>query len=512
MVQNSFLQDILVPLLKSFEKGADHNAFFIGGAAFTYRDLSCRISAIRHTLRSLECQPGSRVALAVDDNLDTYASILALWMEGCAYVPLHPLQPVTRNLDIVSQTQPTLLLHSSITPITKGAAHRGITVINTSQLQYPGNDLLDNWKAAPDTALAYILFTSGSTGVPKGVCITRGNLAAFIQSFWDTGITVKTADRCLQAFDLTFDVSIQAFLIALLGGACVYTIPYGQVKYLYAASLLMEQHLTHAAMAPSMLTYLRPWFDQMSLDNLKTTILTAEACPVELAEAWFACAQNTDIYDFYGPTEGTIYCTCYKLKRTGNNLSAHGMASIGKPLTNVTALIADETGRPVPAGEKGELCIAGRQVTPGYWNNEERNTSAFLTHSEDSPESEPTRYYRTGDLCSFTSDGNLLYFGRLDHQAKIQGYRVELGEIEYHARQYSNCRTVATAFTNDRGLTEIALFVETPDTDTSPLTHYLSEHLPHYMIPSRIICLPAFPLNKSEKIDRPALAKKLCLS
>ena len=503
---SEFEKNVLLPLKQSLTGREDRNAFFIGGEYYTYGDLNRRVGFIRASLSENKCQAGQRIALAVDDNIDTYASIVALWMEGCAYIPLHPLHPVTRNMEIIGQTEPALLLYTEKgNTLAECAREQGYRILCTPLLQC-SHEIHDNCAPTDDSHLAYILFTSGSTGTPKGVCITRGNLAAFIESFWMTGVSIEPGDRCLQAFDLTFDVSIQAFVTALLHGACAYTIPYGQVKYLYAAQLMIEQHLTHAAMAPSMLTYLRPWFDQLKPDSLKTTILTAEATPVELAEEWFACAPNTDIYDFYGPTEGTVYCTCYRLNREGNNLAAIGMTAIGKPLTNVSALLVDEEGNPVADGEKGELCIAGKQVTPGYWNNEQRNSSAFFTRHEGNTD---VRYYRTGDLCQFTADGNLLYFGRLDHQAKIQGFRVELGEIEYHARNYSHCRTVATSYSNNLGLTEIALFVESTHTDTTELAHYLAEHLPLYMVPSQIICIPEFPLNKSEKIDRPALAERL---
>ena len=504
-MHNSFEKNILIPLLHSINSGADNQAFFISGKAYTYRQLAERVSAIRQFVQDSNA---TIFALAVNDNLDTYASILALWLEGRAYVPLHPLQPVSRNMEIIQQTQTTCLLHTSpSSTLTESAAEHGVETIHTQQLPNV-HDMNTEWVETPNDSLAYILFTSGSTGIPKGVCITRENIAAFIDSFWKTGVTISPTDRCLQAFDLTFDVSIQAFLTALLHGACVYTIPYGQVKYLYAASLIMEHHITFAAMAPSMLTYLRPYFDQLQADSLTTTILTAEACPIDLVQDWFTCAKNTEIYDFYGPTEATVYCTYYHLTRQSQNLSANGIVAIGKPLANVTAILIDEDEIPVPPGEKGELCIAGSQVTPGYWNNPQKNSSAFFLYPS---QGQSSRFYHTGDLCQLTASGDILYYGRIDQQAKIQGYRVELGGIEYHARTFyhNQFRTVASAFQNDRGLTEIALFVESETDDSSKLSHYLEEHVPHYMIPSRIIFVPVFPLNNSEKIDRQKLISLL---
>lgn len=488
------------------QRSAGRPAFCIGGQLYTYGHLAERVRSIRAAVRQFHSM-GQTVALLVNDHIDTYASIIALWWEGLAYVPLHPLQPDVRNLNIIDQTGAGLLLHAaeghSLVAAARGQGVQTLcsTHLPTTEEDFPPLEVEDN-------TLAYILFTSGSTGTPKGVCISRLNLASFIDSFWQTGFAMGPDDRCLQAFDLTFDVSIQAFLTALLRGACVYTIPYGQVKYVYAVSLLMEQGITSAAMAPSMLTYLRPYFDQLRTESLRTTILTAEACPIDLIEDWFTCAPNTEIYDFYGPTEGTIYCTCYHLSRHGENLSANGVVAIGKPLANVHAVIVDEEGHALPHGQKGELCIAGGQITQGYWNNPERNQAAFTQLQFDGPS---TRYYRTGDLCSQLEDGNILYYGRIDQQAKIQGYRVELGEIEYHARVFysGQYRTVAIAFSNPTGLTEIALFVESGTSDPTPLKQYLQERLPHYMLPSKIVFLKSFPTNKSEKIDRTALKNTL---
>ena len=480
-MENQFKTQILEPLAKWLHD--DRYAFYIDGTYYTYRQLAERISAIRTTIRAAE-QNEPVWGLALHDDLNTYASIFALWMEGKAYVPLHPSWPEERIASIKEQVGCSNMLNQCDAPYT--------------------TDDLDNWAEASDDNLAYILFTSGSTGVPKGVQISRRNISAFMDSFWQTGITITPDDRCMQVFDLTFDVSVQSYLVALTRGACVYTVPYGQVKYLYAASLIQEQHVTFGAMAPSMLTYLRPYFDELDASSMKACILTAEACPVDLMEEWYKCAKNTEIYDFYGPTEATIYCTYYKLTRGGNNLSLNGIISIGKPLANVQAIIIREDGSLVEGPEKGELCVAGDQVTPGYWKNEEKNESSFFIK-------EGVRYYHTGDLCYWHESGNIMYSGRIDQQAKIQGFRVELGEIEHHARTfYQNKRRVlAIAFQNTQNLTEIALFVESQAEDAKPLIDYLRSKMPHYMIPTRILFEPTFPLNKSEKIDRNALKNKL---
>lgn len=447
-----FHKFVLDPVSYCIEAFASRNAFYIDGEYYTYRQFGKAIDNQRVIIRD---KKESILELEVRDNLETYVTIFACWFENKAYVPINPSWSSERKQQITNT-------------LTQSHNH----------------------------TLAYILFTSGSTGIPKGVAITRGNVGAFMESFWMTGIKIDENDRCLQCFDLTFDVSVQSFLVALTRGACVYTVPYGQVKYLNVAALIHEQHITFGAIAPSMLTYLRPYFDELDASAFKTCILTAEACPADLIEDWRKCAKNVEVYDFYGPTEATIYCTYYKCEQPV--LAANGMTSIGKPLANVEAVIVDEHGNIVTAdGENGELCVAGDQVTQGYWNNEAKNAEAFFVV-------DAKRFYRTGDLCYWDKSGNIMYVGRLDQQVKIQGFRVELSEVEYHARQYYNndIRVVAVAFKNGNNLDEIALFVEKNKENSDGLLSFLKEEMPQYMIPSRVIYLKNFPQNSNDKIDR----------
>lgn len=499
-MENKFSNNILTPFTQSVYRYEECTALNIAGEEYSYRQLGERISAIRYAIRGLNAKE-QIAGLAVHDDIDTYAAIFALWMEGMAYVPLHPNQPIERNKGIVKQVGTKTVLDSS--------DQSPFDAINIKKLFWESSNLfLDDWVLAKDSELAYILFTSGSTGVPKGVTINRCNIATFLDSFWQTGIKIDHTDRCLQAFDLTFDVSVQSFLVALIRGACLYTVPYSRVKYLYVAQLIQQQHITFGAMAPSMLSFLRPYFDQLNASSMRICILTAEACPSDLIEDWYRCAINSDIYDFYGPTEATIYCTYYKLSRQFNNLSEKGIISIGCPLANVSAIIIAEDGTVITNQDKGELCISGDQVTQGYWNNPTKNDEVFFEKEIDGV---VRRYYRTGDLCYRHDSGNLMYCGRIDHQAKIQGFRVELGEIEYHARNFYNkqYRVVAVAFQNTLSLTEIALFVEKSEEDSAPLIAYLRSKLPSYMVPTRILYRISFPLNASDKIDRTQLKSEI---
>ena len=452
---------VLDPILHSLEDFASRDAFLIAGVHYTYQQFGEAIKAKRETYKALK---DSICSLEIRDDLNTYASIVALWLEGKAYVPINPNHPEDRNRMIINQ--------------------------------------ISSFNGLYSDPLAYVLFTSGSTGTPKGVAISRKNVGAFMDSFWKTGITVNEDDRCLQCFDLTFDVSVQSFLVALTKGACVCTVPYGQVKYLHVASLIHESHITFGAIAPSMLVYLRPYFEELDASSLKTCILTAEACPADLIEDWQKCAVNANVYDFYGPTEATVYCTYYRCPRGASVLSANGIVSIGQPLANVEAVILNEDGEIVnDPNEKGELCVAGGQVTQGYWNNPEKNKQSFIVIDMGTRE---TRFYHTGDLCYRDSTGNLMYLGRIDQQAKIQGFRVELSEIEYHVRTFYNnaSQAVCVSFQNNQGIGEIALFVEREGCSPDALLEYLRGKLPAYMIPSRILFVNDFPLNSNDKIDR----------
>lgn len=489
-----FYREIIHPILNSINQFPDRNAFCISEKHFTYAQLGKCVSKVRTALQQCSYK-STNVGLVINDDLESYASIIALWLEGNCYVPLHPDWPLERCLDICEQVELDLVLDSS-----KKSRYEGIRILHTSELVYE-KDCLEPKAGVSDEELAYILFTSGSTGKPKGVMLMRKNVAAFMDSFWKTGIEITEEDRCLQAFDLTFDVSVQSYLVALTKGACCYTIPYGQIKYIYASGLIEDHKLTFGAMAPSMLRYLKPYFEEIDATSLKTCILTAEACPLNLMEDWYQCASNTELYDFYGPTECTIYCTYYKLTKGGKNKTLNGIISIGKPLANCVGLILDENGNELPAGEKGELCIAGDQVTKGYWKNPEKNESSFFCKEVDGKN---IRFYHTGDLCYKDEDGDIMYSGRLDHQAKIQGFRVEMGEIEYHAREFmgGGINVVCLAFDNKDALTEIAMFIESKEFNPDEMLAYMRTKMPSYMIPTRLLYVPEFQLNMNGKIDK----------
>jgi D-alanine--poly(phosphoribitol) ligase subunit 1 len=495
-----FEREVIQPLLLNIDRFSRKNAFCIKEVFYTYKDLGECISRIRSAVKKLD-QDNLHIGLVANDDLETYASIFALWLEGKAYVPLHPKHPLDRSEEIINGINITGVLDSGNRSLLSN-----YPVIHTGSLLYEKNEL-SNDHLADDECLVYVLFTSGSTGVPKGVMISRKNIGAFMDSFWESGIVINEDDKCLQCFDLTFDVSVQSFLAPLVKGACVYTIPHEEIKYSYCYGLLEDHQLTFCAFAPSMLRYLKPYFEEISLPAIKYCIFTAEASPIDLIQSWGKCVPNALLYDFYGPTETTIYCTYYLIQRNETIKTLNGMISIGRPMKNVATIIVDENDHIISKGEKGELCVTGAQVTNGYWDNPGKNEEVFLKKEY---KGTLTQFYRTGDLCFYDGDDHIMLYGRKDSQAKIQGYRVDLGELEYHARKFLNgANAVVMTFINSMGNTELALFAEGANIDPAALADYMKTKIPLYFMPSKILLESEFVLNTNSKVDKIKLREKL---
>lgn len=496
-----FTEIVLLPLINVIDKSGERNAFCINERFYSYREFAEHISKIRDSLQLIPFK-NKHIGLVANDDIETYAAIFAIWMEGLAYIPLHPNTPVERSMDIIAQAEITLVINSISNKI-----FPELQIIFSSELLFKDFNL--TIKTFSENDLAYILFTSGSTGQPKGVPITRGNIAAFLQSFWETGLKITSNDRCLQGYELTFDLSVQSFLVPLVKGACTYTIPHNQIKYSYLYGLLDDHQLTVLPMPPSLIRFLRPYFSEINYPCVRYNLLGAEASPVELISEWCKCIPNAEIYNFYGPTEATIYCTYSAFNKSGETKNLNGLMNIGKAMNGNSSVIIDEQMNILGENMKGELCIAGRQLTTGYLNNPEKNLLAFF---ELEYNGNNKRFYRTGDLCYIDSDGDIMYGGRLDYQVKVQGYRIELGEIEFHAREYLKGRNaVAVSFENNIQNTEIALFVEDELANAKELTAYLKLKIPSYMIPAKIEVQSTFPLNSNGKIDRNILKKSLTI-
>lgn len=491
-MSTNFNEQVITRLTENFSRFSEKIAFVIDNRSYSYKDLENKIAAINYLLDTNK-EESRIVGIVANDDIETYASILCVWLQGIAYVPIHPNHPHTRNIEILNQVNVTVVLDSNHYFSEVIPAFKVLTTKNCDLTLELKPKVID------DNSLAYILFTSGSTGIPKGVQISRRNLESFVQDYLSIGFGFNSEDKFLQAFDLTFDVSVQGFLIPLLCGGSVYTIPLDKIKYSYAINLLDEHEITVATFPPSMINLLKSYFEEISLPALKYCFLTAEASKFDLVQSWSKCIPNAEIYNLYGPTEGTIYCTFYRLDLL-KPLLANGVLAIGKAFQSVEYRIVNDKDEDCNHDEKGELLISGPQVSPGYWNNPEKNSESFITLSRNNI---ALRYYRTGDICSIGKEKEILYFGRKDYQVKINGYRIELGEIEHQIFKISHRNTLVFAVEGlkKEGLKLIAV-IEANEILNAVLLNELRNVLPEYMIPKEIICLEHFPLNANEKVDR----------
>ena len=483
-------------LQHSINQHSHRNCFFIHGVFYTYSEFSATISRIRKALQTKTNDSEKNIGLIANDDIETYAAIIALWLEGKAYVPMSPETPVDRNKSIISQAEIKTIIDSS-----EQILFPDFNTIDSKKLSEAPINLVPN--QVLDDELVYILFTSGTTGQPKGVPITIENLTGFVEAFSDMDVSISQEDRCLQMFELTFDLSVMSYLIPLLKGACIYTIPKDEIKYSYIFELMDDQHLTFALMVPSMLHFLRPYFKEIDLPEMKYSLFCGEALPNDITIEWSKCLPNAKIMNVYGPTEDTIFCTHYTFNRDSENKSRNGILSIGKAMNYNCNIIIDENNQILPAGNMGELCLGGIQLTPGYWKNPQKNKEAFFYTTYNGKQE---RFYKTGDLCQADADGDLLYLGRLDYQIKIQGFRVELSEIEFHVKSFlKTINVVVVPLLDPIGNTELGLVIESNEFNTEALQDYMKSQMPLYMVPKLIKFITVFPLNTNGKTDRKEL-------
>lgn len=500
--------NMISKIIESINKFPERNAFFIKEKYYTYSQLGKEIAGIKNSLLPhLPASSSKHIGVMMYEDFHSYSSCIAILLSGCGYVPLNPLNPVERNIEIIQQAGVKILLSSNGLNESEYNKDNRLTIIDTSKLSSETIDF--TFPPSFDDDPAYVIFTSGSTGKPKGAPISRGNLNAFLDSVWHIGWEINEEDKFLQMSSMTFDMSILTFIIPLCVGACIYTVPEDEIKYLYGFKLMVEQGITFIAVVPSTLSYLKPYFNSINLPAIRYSLVCGESFPIELANLWQHCVPNGKIVNIYGPTEATVFTHSYHYSSDLHDKSYNNIMALGDLIKNMETLLLDESGTEVMPGEKGELCITGKQLTSGYLNNPEKNKESFFIRKQDNVEK---RFYRTGDIVFTDNEKCYFYVGRKDHQVKIQGHRVELGDIEKHARDITQTEnTVAIAHLNEFGNYQIHLFTEQIDYNREVILGYLKSKLPYYMIPSDITKLSKLPVNLNGKIDRVALKEMVKL-
>jgi len=490
---------------QNIEKFYSKDAFIIDEVSYSYEQFAQRISNIRALFDSLKLNENEVVGVITYNDIETYASIYALWFSGYCFLPINPLLPYTRNQEIIKQCSVRHILTSKNTPDALSTGNN-VKFHATNQLK----DVVLNLSLPKlsDTDLMYILFTSGSTGIPKGVPINRKNLTAFVEAFFANGYKMDENDRFLQMFDFTFDVSVQCYVLPIYIGASIYTVAPDEIKFFTIYKLLEKHKITVAKMVPSVISFLRPYFGKIKLSHLRYSLFSGEALYNEIVNEWSVCVPNAVIENYYGPTEATIDCLYYRWdKQKQTEKTYNGVVAIGKTFGDSKAIVLSQDNQLITDDQKGELCVSGSQVMTGYINLPEKNETAFVHFQFDGVE---YSFYRTGDLVSRDSDGDYLYCGRIDHQVQVQGYRVELGELEIHAKEIAgNIQAVAIAKEKTPGNMQLFLFLEKCTVDTKVVVDYLRTVLPFYMRPTKVFNMESFPLTSSGKINRKLLAENI---
>lgn len=465
-------------LHKALSAGDLRDALVVGSERWSFEVLSKKIAAIHEQLQQ-HAAAQTRIALVNRADAQTYAALLACWFSGRAYVPIEPTLPDGRIAEIIAQAGLTCVLDS--TPYLAEGALASLKQLDSSaasdaQLTLPVID--------PD-AEAYILFTSGSTGKPKGVPITFGNLNALVVALQQQAFDFGPTDRWLQMASLSFDLSILSLLPCWLNGGCLCVpVSEDQPKYLSILELIEREQLTVLPMVPTVLKLLRPFSADIQLPQVRYTILGGEPFPAALAHEWRGCFPNAAVYNFYGPTEGAIVTSIYKVQAGNSNQSHEGILAIGQPLA---AMQIQVLGSEADALGQGELCIAGPQVFRAYLQAD----APLYTDQENT-------WYRTGDRVQQLPDGNLLFLGRIDRQVQIEGHRTEPGELEAVATALLEKPCCAVAVTNERFATaRLLLIVKTAVAVPEAALARLRGHLPAHLHPFKVLTVANFPVKQS---------------
>jgi amino acid adenylation domain-containing protein len=533
MVTNSKYVGLVGGFLRSSEQFPDRAALVVNNETFTYDALRSQADRVAAATLTTEPESYPLAAIFAYRSLTAYSGVLGILTTGKGYVPLNPKFPVERSrkmlvlsgcrvlvvgkeaFDQLAQllegieTQLTIILPDVQDASVIAAAHPKHRFITAGEIPasvtWPRPEV--SVEVSP-SATAYLLFTSGSTGQPKGVPISHANVGSYVAYTCDR-YSVNENDRLSQEFDQTFDLSVHDMFVCWERGACLYCVPERSVmapaKFIRDSALTMWFSVPSVVGALTRLRLLAPG----SLPSLRYSLFCGEPLPAAYAQAWQEAAPNSVLENLYGPTEATIAISNYRWDSVRSQQeSLNGIVPIGKVFEGQKVEVIGENREPVGIGEPGELCLSGSQVTTGYWNNPEKTHEQFvrLTHSNGA------LWYRTGDLVKRDETGSLLYLGRIDHQVKIRGHRVELQEIEEVVRKACGSSQVVSVpwpMRNGSGDGVVAFISGLESVDQADIISYCSGQLPEYMVPKKIYLLQELPLNVNGKIDRQKLVQIL---
>jgi amino acid adenylation domain-containing protein len=492
-------QQLLLEHMRSVvERRADAAAVLAHDGRHSYAELGVLIGKLRGALESAESEPRQPVGLLLDRSAVAYAGMWAAIGLGCAYVPLNAAYPKSRLGNIMAQAGVgTVICDDSTIDLARALEIEPDRLIVANADGLAGVTAIDHWwQARAGAEIAYILFTSGSTGQPKGVPISYDNLYAFITNM-AAAIPYVEEDVCSQVCELSFDFSVEEIYLALWNGCTL--CPARRVDLFNPAHFVSSRSITVWIGVPSLARVILnngvPVAD--ALEGLRLSIFNGEALTAGVAEAWRAAAPNTQIFNSYGPTECTVAVTTQSFAGE-SELVDSDIVAIGRPFADCDAALLGRGGiTPMSAiaeGASGELLLATPQRFAGYLDRELK--SPFVRDDRGAT------YYRTGDRVRWRS-GRFYYVGRIDHQVKIGGHRIELMEIEHRLRLGLGTDSLAVIAHPASLPEELVLFIE--GSDDAPALNAEALGLPHYMLPKRALVLASLPTNAHGKLDRSAL-------
>ena len=520
--------------MRSAEQFSERPAVIVEGKSLYYwqlREMALRIAA------TIQVHEGHRVhkrdlgsplvAVFAHRSATAFASVLGSLLAGAGYVPLNRTFPVmrTRLMFERSECQTIIVDRESLPQLNAllDGDDRQLLVIAPDRQdlqwhrqQWPRHVFIGAgelqssaaWREPIENphAVAYLLFTSGSTGIPKGVVVAHRNVTSFVDYMVER-LQVTEHDVASQMFDLTFDLSAFDMFVAWERGACL-CCP-SKKALINPGKFIQDHKLTIWFSVPSTATLIK----QLGLlkperfPSLRLSLFCGEPLPVGCAEAWLAAAPNSILENLYGPTELTIACTGYRWrsKRSAEESEA-GIMPIGYAFPGMNVLVVDDHLHEVGPGEQGDLLMNGPQMSLGYWRDTERTNLAFVV-----PPGRAEIFYRTGDRVRRpVGNGPLTHLGRVDFQVKILGHRVELGEVEAVVRQASGMDGVVAIGwpVSTSGYGGIEVFVE-GRVDVDRCRDLIASRLPDYMVPRRLHVMNRLPRNANGKFDRNAMLTML---
>jgi amino acid adenylation domain-containing protein len=496
-------------------------ALVVDNIEYSYNNLSFLAGQVCSVLRNYKQQ---NVGIFGLRSLNCYQGILGTLASGKTYIPLNPKFPTERNKNIISLADIELFVVDNFgleQLNTIADSLKKTTVLICPNIKYEEvsatlkskfkiftcetmTESIVDFQDVDDCKPAYILFTSGSTGIPKGVPISHNNVSNYI-NYLKNRYELSFEDRFSQVVDLTFDLSVQDMFLSWSVGAALYVVP--ETVIMAPAKFIKVNKITVWFSVPSVAQFMNKlrMLKPNSFPSLRYSLFCGEALPKSATVAWQKAAPNSILENIYGPTETTIGITHYRIPAQEDEILHHnGVVSIGQVFSTQDYCLLDMQDN--ITSNYGELCLSGSQLSSGYLNNPEKTKESFITFNDTDK-----LWYKTGDLVKVINN-NLFYVSRKDFQVKIRGYRIELEEVNLAIRNLTSCDLVYTIpYPISEGVADnLYSFIEHSCViDKNTILKFLRDKLPEYMIPKDILYIKDFPLNSNGKVDLKKLSFKI---